>query len=87
MYISANHQSHMNITESRKAAVKKMTRRTGMAFYLSGNKTPKSHVVMAIRSGYLDGFYYQVDLDAQTVKVLATDAGFQNTLFLHKIGN
>ena len=87
MHIAAKHQSHMNIVESRKAAVKKMSRRTGMAFYLSDKKTPKNHVVMAIKSGYLDGFFYQVDLEAQTVKILATDSGFPNNLFLFKIGN
>lgn len=82
MSILSSHQSHMNITESRRHAIKLMTRETGMTFILSNNKTPKSHVVMAIKAGYLDGFFYKVDYDNKTVHI-----NVNSNVYLHKIGN
>lgn len=87
MHIAAKHQSHMNIVDSRKAAVKKMTRRTGLTFSMNEKKTPKSHVVFAINAGYLDGWFYQVNYDEQTVKIMSHDNRFLNTHFVFKIGN
>ena len=81
------HQDHTNITEARKHAVKIMTRETGMAYFLKGKKTPKSHVVMAVKAGYFDGFYYQADYANKTVNITANLNCYNLGTHTHKIGN
>jgi hypothetical protein len=83
MSILSSHQSHMNITESRRHAVKILTRETGMTFMLNNKKTPKSHVVMAIKSGYLDGYFYRADYDNKLARISA----WEDADMLHTIGN
>ena len=78
-----NLQSHTNIVESRNHAVKLMTRKTGMSYFLQGIKTPKCRVISAIKLGLFDGFFYRVDYtDSKSVNISA-----HPTNCLHKIGN
>lgn len=82
-HITAKHSDHMNITESRKHAVKLMTRHTGLAYFLNGSKSPKCRIITAIKSGLFDGYFYQVDwTDSKRVNI----SSFNANNYLHKIG-
>ena len=53
MSLSAKHSTHMNITESRKAAVKFMTKQKGIAVYVNKSAAPKTRVKKLILMGAL----------------------------------
>ena len=81
MSLSSSHQSHMNITESRRHAVKLMTRETGMQYFLNGEKIGKGKMLTYVNMGYFDGFFYGVNYTHKEVRVSNLE------LFHHKIGN
>ena len=87
MRITANSSNHMNIMGSRQAAVKKMTRRTGMAYYLNDNRVFKSSVIRMVKTGLFDGYFYTVNFDTQTVKIMTGRDSFDCESFLFKIGH
>ena len=86
MYITANHSDHMNITESRNHAVKLMTRRSGMEYFLNGEKVAKGRILTLIKKGIYDGYHFVVMLDMKRVE-LEYNPFAGNVLFPHKIGN
>ena len=87
MRITANSSNHMNIVESRKAAVKKMTRRTGLSYYLNNKRVTKSLTIRMVKTGIFDGYFYTVNFDEETVKIMAHRDSFGCESFLFRIGN
>ena len=87
MRITANTSNHMNIVESRKSALRKMTRRTGLSFFYNGEKLTKSLTIRMVKNGIFDGFFYTVDFDAETVKIMTHRDSFGCESFLFRIGN
>lgn len=67
--LSASHQSHMNIVDSRKHAVKLMMRDKGMTFIVVSAKTPKCRVIDAIKRGVYDGWYYCVNYTDKVIHI------------------
>ena len=86
MSLYKSHQTHVNITEARNHAVKLMTRKTGLSFFVVSAKTPKCRVIDAIKRGVYDGWYYSVDFNTKNVYL-----GFYTSKmpsgYTHKIGN
>ena len=76
-------QTHTNIVESRKAAIQRLTKLAGMAYYLNGEKIPKIRLVKAIRDGYLDGFAYRADYSGRRSDVEYSSS----SNFFHYIGH
>ena len=75
-------QDHTNIIDSRNHAVKLMTRKTGLAFFWNGDRVAKGRIIKAVKSGLLDGYFYNVDYSAKRVHL-----HFHNSAnHLHKIG-
>jgi hypothetical protein len=87
MRITANSSNHMNIVASRKSAVRKMTRRTGLTFSFNGEKLTKCLTIRMVTNGLFDGYFYTVDFDAETVKIMSHRDSFGCESFLFRIGN
>ena len=77
------YQTHTNIVEARKKAVKILTRATGVAYYVNDNKLPKCRVIAAVKAGYYDGYFYNVEYGTK----IASLTSFNANNFMHKIGN
>jgi hypothetical protein len=63
MNLTATHSNHMNIVDSRKRAVKFLTKRTGITVYSDSNRVPKARMISAIKKGLFDGYYYSHNKD------------------------
>ena len=82
MSLSAKHNTHMNITESRKRAVKIMTKETGLAFFCNDKRIGKGRVLEAIKTGLFDGYFYKANYAGKVVNLHFANPGN----YLHKIG-
>lgn len=83
MNISAQHQQHMNITDARKMAVKKMTESTGMKFYIGSEKHTKARVIAGVKKGIFDGWFFGINNIDRTITV-----SYSNRYgMMRKIGN
>lgn len=83
MYISAQHQQHMNITDARKMAVKKMTKSTGMSYYIGSEKHTKARVIAGVKKGIFDGWYFGINNIDKTITVTY----YNQYELMTKIGN
>lgn len=87
MSLSSNHLNHMNIVDSRKAAVNFINEIKGLPVYHNGVKVSRVNLKSLITKGYIDGISYGVDYrkdeNNNNIKVLA----FSNFYDYHrKIG-
>jgi hypothetical protein len=80
--LSANHQSHMNIVDSRKQAIKFITDRKGITVYNGSNRVTKIRMKTAIKKGLFDGYYYSHNKDLGMIIITLNVP----SNFPHKIG-
>ena len=73
MSLSSQHQSHMNIVDSRKAAVKWLAANTGRQIFVAGNRVAKGRVLTSIKRGLLDGYYYSLNVHMDNVDIVIID--------------
>lgn len=60
------HQNHMNIMESRKAAMRYFNKHKGIRVYIGDTRQAKGRVLNAIKSGIFDGYFYGVEMIGST---------------------
>ena len=79
MSLSAAHQTHMNVVDSRTVARKALSHK-GTRVYVNGNYLPKNRVLSMLKAGYLDNYKVYISKDS-VLPGMVSRGDYENAVF------
>jgi hypothetical protein len=81
--LSASHQSHMNVVDSRKQAIKFLNSNKGITVWNVTTRIPKGRMITSIKKGFFDGYYYRQDFDAGKIIFMPINTFYDTENAIH----
>jgi hypothetical protein len=68
MSLSSKHLNHMNIVDSRRAAIKFIKKNKGLPVFFINAKYNRAQSITLIKQGFLDGYNYGLSVNPQCIR-------------------